>query len=75
MQQSPQNELTSYFQIGGIHGLPYIAWDAENSNPVSEDGWQGYCVHGSVLFPTWHRPYMMLYEVSSVYLAHLQGTP
>jgi hypothetical protein len=73
MQQSPQNELTSYFQIGGIHGLPYVAWNAGNSNPVSDNGWQGYCVHGSVLFPTWHRPYMMLYEVSRVqaYIAHL----
>ena len=63
MQQRPQNELTSYFQIGGIHGLPYIAWDAENPDPVSVDGWRGYCTHGSVLFPTWHRPYVMLYEV------------
>ncbi|KAG7292970.1 hypothetical protein NEMBOFW57_003015 [Staphylotrichum longicolle] len=22
----------------------------------------GYCTHSSVLFPTWHRPYMALYE-------------
>ncbi|KAF9005141.1 hypothetical protein BDQ17DRAFT_1353900 [Cyathus striatus] len=44
-------------QLGGIHGLPYIPWNGS----VSQDG--GYCVHGSVLFPTWHRPYMMLYEV------------
>ena len=66
MQERPQNELTSYFQIGGIHGLPYVAWDAnrDNGEPVSDQGWRGYCTHGSVLFPTWHRPYMMLYEVS-----------
>jgi hypothetical protein len=24
--------------------------------------WGGYCWHGSQLFPTWHRPYMMLIE-------------
>jgi tyrosinase len=69
MQQLPQNELTSYFQIGGIHGLPYVSWDAENPDPVSDNGWRGYCTHGSVLFPTWHRPYMMLYEVSRIYTA------
>lgn len=23
----------------------------------------GYCTHGSILFPTWHRPYLALFEV------------
>ncbi|KAK5657068.1 hypothetical protein OQA88_3595 [Cercophora sp. LCS_1] len=23
---------------------------------------RGYCTHSSVLFPTWHRPYLVLYE-------------
>ena len=22
----------------------------------------GYCMHSSILFPTWHRPYLALYE-------------
>ncbi|KAA1472059.1 photo-regulated tyrosinase [Dentipellis sp. KUC8613] len=57
-----QNDLTSFFQIGGIHGLPYVSWDGSGQKPVSTEGWEGYCTHGSVLFPTWHRPYMMLYE-------------
>ncbi|TFY82262.1 hypothetical protein EWM64_g1750 [Hericium alpestre] len=57
-----QSDLTSFFQIGGIHGLPYVPWDGSGEQPVSTQGWEGYCTHGSVLFPTWHRPYMMLYE-------------
>lgn len=24
----------------------------------------GYCTHSSILFPTWHRPYLALFEVS-----------
>jgi tyrosinase len=23
---------------------------------------RGYCTHGSIIFPTWHRPYLSLYE-------------
>lgn len=26
----------------------------------------GFCPHSSVLFPTWHRPYLLLLEVSAV---------
>ena len=66
MYQEDENNVESYFQIAGIHGLPYIPWD----NATSDEGfdahtstWGGYCVHGSVLFPTWHRPYISLFEV------------
>lgn len=45
----------------GIHGYPTIEWDNAPGNPAW--GW-GYCTHDSVLFPTWHRPYVALYEVS-----------
>jgi hypothetical protein len=41
----------------GIHGLPLKSWD--ESDP--KDG--GYCTHGVPLFATWHRPYLLLYEV------------
>ncbi|KAI0712434.1 photo-regulated tyrosinase [Earliella scabrosa] len=60
MSKTSQEELTSFFQIGGIHGLPFIPWSgAGESDPAEETG---YCTHGSVLFPTWHRPYVALYE-------------
>ncbi|KAI0297681.1 tyrosinase [Russula brevipes] len=63
MQATPQPNSTSHFAIGGIHGLPYVQWEGAGSNrPVQGTGWGGYCTHGSVLFPTWHRPYVALYE-------------
>nr|AAX44240.1 tyrosinase [Trametes sanguinea]AAX46018.1 tyrosinase [Trametes sanguinea] len=55
-----QEELISFFQIGGIHGLPYVAWSDAGADDPAEPS--GYCTHGSVLFPTWHRPYVALYE-------------
>ncbi|KAK9805286.1 hypothetical protein WJX72_011147 [[Myrmecia] bisecta] len=72
VQERNSSSPTSYFQIAGIHGQPYVAWDnvmgsASPSGPVSiepatRDEFQGYCWHSSVLFPTWHRPYMLLME-------------
>ncbi|OHW91286.1 tyrosinase precursor, partial [Colletotrichum incanum] len=56
----------SYYEIGGIHGQPWRAWDGITSaefgssrgsiNPQS-----GYCSHGSVVFPTWHRQALYLH--------------
>jgi tyrosinase len=37
-------------------------WDG--ALPVSSLAGPGYCNHNLVTFPTWHRPYMLLYEVS-----------
>jgi Common central domain of tyrosinase len=51
----------SYFQIAGIHGKPHVAWQGVQpdltGNPES-----GYCSHSSILFPTWHRAYLMMFE-------------
>jgi len=63
IQEEKESELLSYFRIGGIHALPYVAWDN-----VGESGKGGYCAHGTVLFPTWHRVYVSLYEVSALQL-------
>ncbi|KAK7032422.1 hypothetical protein VNI00_013170 [Paramarasmius palmivorus] len=62
-------------EIAGIHGLPYTPWigdpryaksdfdlkDAKDTHPVPSR-FGGYCNHGSVVFPTWHRPYVMAIE-------------
>jgi tyrosinase len=61
MSKTSQDNIQSFFQLGGIHGLPYITWDGARGDQ-SDSQWGGYCTHGSVLFPTWHRPYVMLYE-------------
>ncbi|KAF8990391.1 tyrosinase [Cyathus striatus] len=58
----PQDYTLSFFQVGGIHGLPYIPWDGSAGVRTPNEEWSGYCTHGSVLFPTWHRPYVMLFE-------------
>jgi hypothetical protein len=67
MCNESQTISTSHFSIGGIHGLPFVQWEgAGGTHPTQGSGWGGYCTHGSVLFPTWHRPYVALYEVSPI---------
>ena len=49
----------------GIHCYPLVGWDGERPGPnPNEPDPGGYCTHNMVTFPTWHRPYMLLYEVS-----------
>ena len=53
----------------GIHGLPSAAWDGvegnNNIDPKTKKPTVGnYCTHGTILFPTWHRPYLAMLEVS-----------
>lgn len=43
-----------------------MQWDSSGGRTPVPQSWQGYCTHGSVLFPSWHRPYVALYEVSHV---------
>ncbi|KAJ7480969.1 common central domain of tyrosinase-domain-containing protein, partial [Mycena latifolia] len=57
-----QPDVDSFFSIAGIHGLPYQTWDKSGQKPVDPEASEGYCTHGNVLFPTWHRPYMLLFE-------------
>lgn len=61
LQNTNQRDPLSYFQISGIHGYPRIPWDGVVGNGTMP----GYCTHSAVPFPTWHRPYMALFEVSS----------
>ncbi|PPJ60917.1 hypothetical protein CBER1_06201 [Cercospora berteroae] len=60
--QSPD----SYYEIAGIHGLPYRRWPDEDWNKdMSADpvkGAPGFCTHTSILFLTWHRPFLALFE-------------
>jgi tyrosinase len=58
----------SYYEISGIHGEPYRPWDgvtSANFQPTgsSSNKNRGYCAHGSVLFPVWHRAYLAQFEV------------
>ncbi|KAM0421046.1 hypothetical protein ACHAPT_011117 [Fusarium lateritium] len=70
----PINDRLSYFQVAGIHGYPETSWDGApdppkdpvwdppESQPDGANPYGGYCHHNSIAFPTWHRPYMLLYE-------------
>ena len=78
-QMDPHEKL-SYFQIAGkpaltfwycpvdtrsgIHGKPFIAWDEPPTSGETDN--KGYCTHNSILFCTWHRPYLLLFEVWSL---------
>ncbi|KAF2740941.1 Di-copper centre-containing protein [Polyplosphaeria fusca] len=63
-QNVSQDDPDSWFQIAGIHGLPYDIWPRKDWNeeiPKSTGG-GGFCTHTSILFLTWHRPYLALFE-------------
>jgi tyrosinase len=47
----------SFFTIAGFHGEPFRG--AGYGNP---SWWGGYCNHGNILFPTWHRAYLLCLE-------------
>jgi tyrosinase len=52
----PVTDQLSYFRVAGIHGQPVVPWDGV-TNPAGY-----YCAYQLPTFPTWHRPYMALYE-------------
>ncbi|OQO13244.1 hypothetical protein B0A48_01472 [Cryoendolithus antarcticus] len=60
----PASDPLSWYQIAGIHGQPYVAWDSVG--PCDNCTLSGYCTHQSTLFPTWHRPYLALFEQSLI---------
>lgn len=66
LQSTNQSNILSYFQISGIHGWPRIPWDGV----AGTGGYPGFCTHAAVVFPTWHRTYMALYEVRSYSYKH-----
>ncbi|KAH9952079.1 photo-regulated tyrosinase [Amylocystis lapponica] len=62
MTSTSQQDVISWFSIASIHGLPHVQWNGAGSDKPVSTQWGGYCTHGSVLFPTWHRPYVALFE-------------
>ncbi|KAG5983814.1 hypothetical protein E4U55_007046 [Claviceps digitariae] len=64
LQDKDASDPLSYFQVSGIHGLPYIEW--EHGGPKRATGWEGYCPHGESIFLSWHRPFVLLFEQALV---------
>lgn len=57
IKELPPTDKRSFFNLGGYHGEPFIGPGATSSTY-----WGGYCNHGNVLFPTWHRVYVFQLE-------------
>jgi tyrosinase len=61
VKELPWEDQRSFFKIGGFHGEPFrgAGWGVG-------DGlfWGGYCHHGNVLFPLWHRAYLYALETA-----------
>lgn len=67
-EKMPICDQLSYFRVAGIHGYPLQPWDhapkpVPSGDKAGSKQENGYCHHNTVAFPTWHRPYMMLFEV------------
>jgi len=83
--QVVKEPAATYMEIASIHGKPYHEWPGDRSKDTSADysatdkkdtnpvpsRFGGYCNHGAVVFPTWHRPYVMLVEQSIGNIAEL----
>ena len=59
IEELPPNDPNSFFMLGGFHGEPFRGAGWGNSAY-----WGGYCNHGNVLFPTWHRVYLYKLELA-----------
>ncbi|KAF3936906.1 Tyrosinase [Dactylella cylindrospora] len=68
LQTAPDSDLFGHYQIAGIHGAPYVAWQMPPVGPYDYN--RGYCTHGSVLFTSWHRPYLLLLEQALFHAAN-----
>lgn len=57
IKELPPDDPRSFFALGGLHGEPFRGAGWGNSSY-----WGGYCNHGNILFPTWHRVYVLKLE-------------
>jgi tyrosinase len=64
IKELPPEDPKSFFVLGGYHGEPFLYRDAVDKLDKNDayQYWGGYCNHGNVLFPTWHRIYVLKVE-------------
>lgn len=64
IKELPSSDPNSFFRLGGYHGEPFqYRKKVDELDPVDAyPYWGGYCNHGNVLFPTWHRVYVLTVE-------------
>jgi tyrosinase len=60
----PPSDKRSFFVLGGYHGEPFqYRTQVDSLSPTDQyTYWGGYCNHGNVLFPVWHRVYVLKVE-------------
>ena len=61
ISELPPENPNSFYQIAGFHGEPFVKSQVE-SIPEGDPYWGGYCQHQNVLFPFWHRLYLLRLE-------------
>ncbi|HEX6667594.1 MAG TPA: tyrosinase family protein [Solirubrobacterales bacterium] len=59
IKERPITDPQSYFVLGGYHGEPFRGAGWGMGDAIF---WGGYCHHGNVLFPLWHRAYLYALE-------------
>ena len=57
IKELPPEDPKSFYCLAGFHGEPFRG--AGYGDPTY---WGGYCNHGNILFPTWHRIYVLKLE-------------
>ncbi|KAF5362043.1 hypothetical protein D9756_002723 [Leucocoprinus leucothites] len=57
IQALDPKDPNSFFRIAGYHGEPF-----RGEGATDPSWWGGYCWHATVLFPTWHRAYLLRLE-------------
>ncbi|KAK0707522.1 hypothetical protein B0H67DRAFT_670703 [Lasiosphaeris hirsuta] len=65
LQAVNETDALSYFAIAGIHGLPHSAWNGVEQVSGAPKN-TGYCPHNELIFSTWHRAYVVLFEQTLV---------
>lgn len=60
IKELPPTDPHSFFVLGGFHGEPFVIREGAKAEKLTY--WGGYCNHGNVLFPTWHRVYVRKIE-------------
>ena len=69
IQDLDSNDPNSFFVIGGYHGEPFRGAGTTDG----QTWWGGYCEHGTVLFPTWHRAYLHRLEQALQTIPHCES--
>lgn len=60
IQEKHYLDPDSFYVLAGWHGEPFRG--PGKAAGANSWWWGGYCNHGNILFPTWHRAYLLRFE-------------